>query len=709
MPHRLFASWQHHVDFLSDEWKRAEGSPIPLGVTFVAAENAYNFALFSRAATDVMLLLYSAADIVTPLRSIVLDPGTHRTNEVWHIRLAAADVESARYYAYRVNGPRLPSQGHRFDPDKILLDPYATAVYFPPRQDRGAACRAGSDAGLVPLGLLPPADGDSRPPAPRATRHAHDLVIYELHVRGFTAHPSSGLDQAIRGTFKGVAQKIPYLKDLGITAVELMPVHQFDPQDSRDWPTLPNYWGYSTLNFFAPHNGYAVHSDASNVVTEFKDMVDALHAADIEVILDVVYNHTTEGGEGGPTYSFRGIDNRSYYVLDPGDLEKYPNASGCGNDLRTSCSAVRCLIADSLRHWATELRVDGFRFDLASIFMRNDSGNLDLESPVVSEISTDPVLAGLRLIAEPWGGDYVLGHEFAGHTWAQWNDRYRDDVRSFVKSDNGVWDAFFTRLCGSPDIFTDQPDFPYHPYQSLNFVDCHDGFCLYDLVSYNAKHNEPNGENNRDGHEPNFSWNCGWEGDDGVPNEVLALRRKQIKNFCAILLLSNGTPMFVAGDEFMRTQRGNNNAYNQDNDTSWIDWTKLRANADIFRFFKLMIAFRKAHPTIARSRFWRSDARVHGTSGPPDSSFYSHSLALFLNGSAMNDDDVYVMINAYWEPLTFTIQEGAASEWLRVIDTSRASPDDILEPHDNEKLASGTYTVQPRSLALLRRAPHANR
>lgn len=669
-----------------DAWSRAEGLLTPLGAAWIESAQAYNFALYSKDATAVSLLVYSDADFVHPLRTLTFDFPAYKTARIWHMIVSAAEIAGARYYAFKIDGRFGPSLGERFDRDKILLDPYARGIFLPPAFSREAALASGPNDGKAPLGILPTvtsADlvrGDDRP-----SRHTHDLVIYELHVRNFTKHPNAGVDQRARGTYAGVAAMVPYLRDLGITAVELMPVHQYDPQEG-------SHWGYMTLGFFAPHHAYAQNSDAESAAAEFRAMVKALHAADIEVILDVVYNHTTEGDQNGPTYSFRGIDNSTYYALDANDLSRYVNFSACGNDLRTAHPAVRRLVVDSLRYWASEMGVDGFRFDLASVFMRDDAGNLNYHDPsIISEISGDPVLAGLRLIAEPWQGElgsgYVLGRAFPGLTWQQWNGKFRDDVRRFVKGDNGLVSSLMTRLHGSTDLFPDDLPNAFRPRQSVNFVTCHDGLCLYDVVAYT------NGGQ--------ASWNCGWEGDADVPPEVANLRKRQIKNFCCLLMLANGAPMLAAGDEFMNTQRGNDNPYNEDGEIVWLDWRRLNANHDMFRFFKIMIAFRKAHPSIGRSIFWNDDVRWHGVTAEPDQSYSSHTLAMLLRGGRLQDADIYAMINCYWEDLGFTIQEGQADEWLRVVDTAQDSPNDILEPESEERLTSLRYKVRARSVVVL--------
>jgi glycogen operon protein len=433
-------------------------------------------------------------------------------------------------------------------------------------------------------------------------------------------------------------------------------------------------------------------------------MVKALHGAGIEVILDVVYNHTAERGPTGPCLSFRGIDNSTYYLLQ-GDLHTYRDDTGTGNVLRTGHPTVRNLVIDSLRYWVREMHVDGFRFDLASILSRDLDGFIRLgDASIISEISSDPDFADVRLIAEPWDlATYQLGRSFPGFDWRQWNGRFRDDVRRFVKSDPGQVPALMRRLYGSDDLFPDTGDDVYRPYQGVSFVDSHDGFCMYDLTAYNAKRNHANGAQDRDGNDSNNSWNCGWEGDDGAPPQVLGLRKRQVKNFCTLLLLSNATPMFVMGDELLQTQGGNNNPYNQDNETTWLDWDRLAANADIHRFFKSMIAFRRAHPTLARGRFWRDDLRWHGVAGPPDLRFESRSVAYYLDGKPQQDVDIYVMISAYWEPLRFTVQEQASDRraWKRAIDTSLESPLDIAEPGSELVLGTPDYVVTPRSVVVL--------
>jgi isoamylase len=677
---------------MKKDWFSVEGSPSPQGVTWVEEAKAFNFALYSENATGVTLLLYTEDDVTHPSREKKLNYLVNRSGRIWHCRVPFPELGNAKYYGYRVEGPFDPGRGHRFDPEKVLLDPYARAVYFPPGFSRELARRPGSNAGSAPLGLVDVREEDFDWGDDKRPWHTSDKIIYELHVRGFSMRSSSGVSPDKRGTYAGLIEKIPYLKDLGITAVELQPVFQSDPQEG-------SCWGYMPLNFFSPHHAYACSETPCDQINEFKAMVKALHEADIEVMLDVVYNHTTEGDEDGPTYSFRGIDNEMYYLLQK-DKGHYRNDTGVGNVLETAHPYVRLMITDSLSFWARQMHIDGFRFDLASIFTRDSEGKINLtDPPIVTEIRVHPDLINTDLVAEAWDlAAYQLGESFPGLFWRQWNGQFRDDVRSFVRGEPDRTARLMTRLYGSGDLFPDNPENVYHPYQSINFVTAHDGFCLYDLVSYNSKHNEANGHNNEDGTDYNLSWNCGWEGDEGAPAEVLELRKRQIKNFCCLLFLSNGTPMMRAGDEFMNTQKGNNNPYNQDNEITWLDWELLGKNHDIFRFFKLMIAFRKDHPTLGRSRFWRGDVRWYGAKGEADISFESRSLAFCLQGSGEEDDDIYVMINSQGKDLEFTLQDGEAREWLRVVDTSLSSPLDIMEPGRESALGDLNYRVKARSV-----------
>jgi glycogen operon protein len=668
-----------------DDWERREGVPTPLGATWVPQADGWNFSLYSRVATSVTLLLYGADDVTTPLLELPLDPREDKTGRIWHRLIPAGQVPGATYYAYRVDGPG--GAPNRFRPDKVLVDPMARRLHFPPGFSREAARGEEPNDGRAVLGVLPTPDWEAEPRPRPGPRHTHDTIVYEMHVKGFTAHDSSGVAPDRRGTFLGVIDRIDHLKALGVTVVELLPVHQFDPQEG-------NYWGYMTLNFFAPHAQYA----KDDPVAEFRAMVDALHAADIEVWLDVVYNHTAEGDDSGPTYNLAGIDNDSYYIVAPDG--SYYNDSGCGNTTQGADVATRALVLRSLAHWADDMGVDGFRFDLASILARDADGRLSVDGPpLIHEIGFIAGARDIRLVAEAWDlGAYLLGRGFPGIMWRQWNGRFRDDVRGFVKGDQGLVPALMRRVYGSDDLFPDQPGDIYRPYQSVNFVTAHDGFCLHDLVSYNDRHNVANGHGGCDGSADNLSWNCGWEGDQGAPAEVLALRMRQMKNFAALLMLSNGTPMIVAGDEFANTQRGNNNPYNQDNEVTWLDWRRLERNRELFDFFAGMIALRRARRSIARYSYWREDVAWYGVSGEPDLAPWSHSLAWHLKGDRFTEGDLYVMVNAYHEPLGFDIQ--APGAWRRIVDTSLGQGRDIVEV-TAAPLVDGRVTVAPRCVVVL--------
>jgi glycogen operon protein len=598
---------------------------LPLGVTWIEEAQAFNFAVCAEHAESVQLFLYSPADFAKPVLTLQFDPIRNKSGRIWHCRIPLDQMGDVRYYGYSVSGQAV-ADPRGFDHEKVLLDPYAERVFFPPGFDRKRAMEPGPNHGKAPLGVLPThrATFDwtgEVPPRPES-----DAIIYELHVKGFTRNPNSGVHPSRAGTYAGLIEKIPHLKELGITVVELMPIFQRDPHEG-------DYWGYMPLNFFAPHAQYASSVDDDGQHLEFKNMVKAFHKAGIAIVLDVVYNHTCEGDHVGPTYSFKGFDPLGYYMRSSDPTNPYANHSGTGNTLNFSQAHVRKMVMDSLRYWKNEMHIDGFRFDLASVFSRNADGSLNWgDAPIFSEIAADPELGRLALIAEPWdAGGYQLGRGFPGTTWLQWNARYRDDVRRFVRGDAGMVPDLMRRIYGSDDLFPDSREHAYHAFQTVNYIDCHDGFTLYDLVSYNHKHNWKNGHDNQDGMDANYSWNCGHEGDESVPAEVLALRRKQAKNFFCLLMLSNGIPMFRAGDEFLNTQFGNNNPYNQDNEISWLDWSQLEANDDIFRFCKGMIAFRKSHPSLCRSRFWREDICWYGTGHTVDLSPESRSLTMTIS------------------------------------------------------------------------------
>jgi len=679
-------------------WARDEGSPLPLGVTWLPDEHAYNFALYSKHAERVVLLAFRDDEVSHTKFSLELDYLHHKSGRIWHCRVPLHDLRGAQYYAFSVAGP--PPEGpfdwHAFDPDKLLLDPYARAVFFPATFDPAAAKGRGPNIGRAPLGVLPRPTGaaaavDQRP---LASQHESDAIVYELHVRNFTRHESSGIEPEKRGTFAGLIEKVPYLVDLGVTIVELMPVFQFDPSGQ-------DRWGYMPLSFFAVHRGYASDPAEGAAEAELRQAIDALHAAGIEVILDVVYNHTAERDSEGPVYSFKGIDASTYYLMTGNPVEPYANYSGTGNTMNCANSAVRKMILDSMRRWV-RLGIDGFRFDLASIFARDSDGTIRYEDPpILGEISEDPEFANIRLIAEPWDmGAYQLGRRFPGMRWQQWNGAFRDDVRRFLRGDAGCVPAAMCRLYGSDDLFPDDRINAYRPSQSVNYVTSHDGPTLYDLLSYTRKRNWANGLGNVDGPPENFASNCGWEGDEQVRDDVERRRVVQAKNHLTLLFLANGTPMLRGGDEFLHTQNGNDNPFNQDNDLTWLDWTRAERYAEVLRFTRLAIAFRKAHASLGRSRFWRNDVAWFGVREHVDISYDSHAFAFCLSGASQGDVDIYAMINAWTEPVTFELQIGRAAEWRRVIDTSLPSPDDFRDTGTEATIASSEYVVASHSVVV---------
>jgi glycogen operon protein len=672
------------------------GQSFPLGATVYPG--GVNFAVFSKNCDALELLLFDSADSPKPARVIPLDPHQNRTFYYWHA--FAPGIGAGQLYGYRAHGPFAPAEGHRFDGKKVLLDPYARAVVVSSRYDRRAATRPGDNCAQALKGVVVDTsayDWEGDRPLDQANVRK---VIYELHVGGFTRHPNAGLEPALRGTYAGLIEKIPYLKTLGINAVELLPVQQFDEQDCI--PPKKNYWGYSPLAFFAPHNAYAARRDPTGPVDEFRDMVKALHRAGIEVIVDVVFNHSAEGDHRGPTLSFRGLENRAYYMLET-NRAYYSNYSGCGNTLNANQSIVRRMILDCLRYWVAEMHVDGFRFDLASVLSRDEWGQPLKSPPILWEIESDPVLAGTGIIAEAWDlGMYQVG-SFIGHRWAEWNGLFRDDVRHFVKGDPGTVWRLAERIMASPDLYK-QPD--REPHRSINFVACHDGFTLNDLVSYNTKHNEANGENNRDGSDDNISWNCGAEGLTDDP-AVERLRLRQIKNLLTILLVSHGTPMLAMGDEVRRTQGGNNNAYCQNNELSWFDWSLTERHADVLRFARSLIHFTQDCEIFRDDRFWIGGHESHEPpiswhgvrQGQPDWSHDSRSVAFTL-GHPKDSNHLFVMLNAYWESLTFELPPlPKGLTWRRVVDTALPSPDDFSD--SPAAVGARTYRVEARSVVIL--------
>ena len=681
----------------NDELNR--GTSSPLGATVFPG--GVNFSLFSRDATSVELLLFDRVDDARPSRTVTLDPRLNRTYHYWHVFVPG--IGAGQLYGYRVAGPNL--RGFRFDPDKLLFDPYGRALAVPPGYSRVAATEPGDNAASAIKSVVADPRGYDWEGDIPLKRPFSRTIIYELHVAGFTRHPSSGVSADKRGTYAGLIEKIPYLQDLGVTAIELLPVFQFDPHDAPLGFT--NYWGYSPLSFFAPHTAYSSRTDPLGPLDEFRDMVKALHRAGLEVILDVVFNHTAEGDHRGPTLSYRGLGNNFYYMLEP-DGAGYANYSGCGNTFNANNPIVRRLIMDSLHHWVREMHVDGFRFDLASILARDERGRPLEDPPLLWDIETDPALAGIKLIAEAWdaAGLYQVG-SFIGDSWKEWNGKFRDDVRSYLKGDAGTISRFASRILASPDIYGQEER---EPEQSINFVTCHDGFTLNDLVSYDRKHNEANGEENRDGCDQNMSWNCGVEGPTEDP-EVESLRNRQAKNFLAVTLLALGAPMLLMGDEVRRSQGGNNNSYCQDNEISWFDWRLLDRHADIHRFVRLLNTARLKrdlaveNPDLTLNQLLaRSRLEWHGTKlGQPDWGEDSHSIALTawnLTGRVV----FHLMFNAWWNPLVFELPplpEQPEGGWRRWIDTSLASPADIVPFNEAPAVTGASYGLPPRSMAVV--------
>jgi len=676
------------------------GKSHPLGATICC--DGVNFSVYSKNSSGMELLLFDEAD-GAPSRIIPLDPKRNRTYHYWHVFVPG--LKPGQIYAYRAAGPFDPGRGLRFDAGKVLLDPYGKAVAVPDGYDRNAASAAGDNAATAMKSVVA---------APRSYDWEGDLplkrpfsrtVIYEMHVGGFTRNPNSGVAPEKRGTFAGLADKISYLKKLGVTAVELLPVFQFDWQDAP--AGLTNYWGYSPVSFFAPHHAYSSRRDPLGVMDEFRDMVKALHRAGIEVILDVVFNHTAEGNLHGPTLSFRGLENGVYYMLADNGAS-YADFTGTGNTLNANHPIVRRMILDCLHYWVEEMHVDGFRFDLASILSRDESGCPMANPPILWDIDSDPVLAGIKLIAEAWdaAGLYQVG-SFVGDNWKEWNGRFRDDVRHFFRGDNCSVRNFASRLLGSPDIFGHEER---EPEQSINFIACHDGFTLNDLVSYSAKHNEPNGEGNRDGNDFNLSWNCGAEGESYDP-QVEKLRNRQVKNLLAMTLIALGAPMLQMGDEVRRSQKGNNNAYCQDNELSWFDWTLPERHRDIFRFARYLIRRRLGRdlapdaPVLSLNQLLhRARIEWHGVRlNQPDWNDDSHSLA--VTARSLEGNLIYhLMFNAYREPLEFQLpplSPETSPGWRRVMDTFLESPDDICSWRDALRIADAGYLVQPYSIVAL--------
>ena len=677
------------------------GSRFPPGAT--AAPGGVNFCVFSRHATAVELLLYADGMAPEPLQTIRLSPDENRSFYFWHVFVEG--LEPGASYAWRIDGPGdTATTGRAFDPRKLLVDPWARAVSHALWDRRGAI--AGLDAGRSEIRAI--VAGSTAPAAVRFTPPALEgAIVYELHVGGFTRHPSSGVRHP--GTFAGLIERIPYLSDLGITHVELLPVMAFDEQDVPDAAFkrgLRNYWGYSTHSFFSPHPGYCVNP--ADAPREFRALTDALHAAGIGVLIDVVFNHTAEGGAEGPVISFKGLANDVFYHLEAADRRRYRDYTGCGNTVNCNHPLVTGFIVHCLEYWVAELGVDGFRFDLASVFTRGQDGGLMADPPVPWAIESSRTLAPVPLVAEAWdaGGLYHVG-AFPGMAWAEWNGLYRDVMRRFVRGDPGLLGEVASRIAGSSDLYSDDGRLPCN---SVNFVTCHDGFTLRDLVSYNGKHNEANGEENRDGGNDNLSFNCGAEGEttDAV---VAALRDRQAKNLVALLMLSRGVPMLLAGDEVLRTQHGNNNAYSQDNEVSWFDWRAVEARHAMLRFVRELVAFRRRHPCLTANRFFHGrpvpgrgipDVTWHGARlgapgwGDPN----GRLLALTIAGTGQ-EEDLHVILNMAESAIDVEVPRTDGRTWHVAVDTARAPPFDVVERARQTPFTGSQYRTSAHGVVVL--------
>ena len=689
------------------------GTPLPIGGPHQQADGVC-FVLFSRHATRIRLELYQHPDDSTPARIIDLDPMRHRTGDIWHVWVRG--IAEGQLYGYRIEGPYQPEEGYRFNPHKLLLDPYARAFAGVENWDFSAARGYDSSSKLADLSIST-VDNAGTTPKSIVTRDnfdwemdsppkhsASDTVIYETHVRGFTIHNSSKAERP--GTFAGLTEKIPYLQDLGVTAIELMPVLEFNENELQrlnpiTGEKLKNYWGYNPVAFFAPKQSYSFEGSHWRQIVEFREMVKAFHRAGIEVILDIVLNHTAENDELGPTICLRGIENSIFYMLQENQRRYYKDFTGVGNTLNANHPVVRELVMSVLRYWVMHMHVDGFRFDLASVLGRDEHGNILRDAPLLENIAEDPILRDVKIIAEAWdaGGAYQVG-DFSTRRWTEWNGRFRDDVRRFWIGDPNMIGSFAQRICGSADLYQSSGK---GPASSLNFVTCHDGFTLNDLVSYNQKHNEENGESSRDGTDANYSDNCGVEGPSQDP-AVESMRNRLIKNFVLTLFISRGVPMLLGGDEFRRTQRGNNNAYCQDNEVSWFDWSLLEKHKEIRRFTRGMIAFRRAHPALRRETFYTdSDIKWFAPNGaaPDWSDHLQKSFACLILGQT--EPDLFILFNADTRSVDFSIPALPAGKiWRLAVDTSRAAPDDLFDPGREPSMQGQIgFRLEPRSSTIL--------
>ncbi|MBP3771662.1 MAG: glycogen debranching protein GlgX [Treponema sp.] len=687
-----------------DSIQTKPGRPMKLG-TLVTPQGVY-FTVFSRNAKKIFLELYNSAEDAVPYHTVELNPETNRTGDLWHVFVEG--LKPGDLYLYRVDGPFAPSKGHRFDKNQSLFDPRAKAFtegsvfkYMLPGKDkymeRFPKCVIVNDD-----------DYDWEDDKPLAIP-LEKSIIYEMHLKGFTASPSSEVEHP--GTYRGLIEKIPYLQSLGISAVELLPVMEFDEYENtnvnpRTGARMKNYWGYSTIGFFAPKYSYSSDKTPGGCVREFKDMVKALHSVGIEVILDVVFNHTAEGNENGISLNFRGFDNKIFYHLVPDHKEYYMNFSGCGNAVNANHPVVQDFIIDCLHYWVLEMHVDGFRFDLASELCRDEKGCICDNAPLTKRIAEDSVLRNTKIIAEPWdcGGGYQIGN-FPGGRWCEWNDHYRDGIRRFIRGDEFIANEAATRIAGSNDIYALSGRAPIH---SINFITAHDGFTLNDLVTYNHKHNEDNGEGNRDGNDNNISYNYGYEGPTVNP-KIENLRSQQIRNFFTMLMISQGVPMFVAGDEVRRTQNGNNNAYCQDNETSWFNWNDVKDNSQMLEFVQKLIALRNQHVVFHRRNFF-GGASTSQFNEPPDISWFNFDgtvpdwnkmnryLGLRLGGKAAglptDDNDFFIAINMDIHDMTITVPRPSnGRKWYRAVDTSISNRTAILLSGQEETLNSQEHYV----------------
>jgi len=700
------------------------GNPLPIGGAHQQGRGV-NFVLFSRHATGVRLEFYRKSDDSSPSRFIDFDPVRHRTGDIWHVWVPA--IPTGQLYGYRIEGPYRPEEGHRFNPHKLLLDPYARAVAGVENWDFLAARGYDSSSSLTDLSYSTFDNAGTTPKCVFTGDHfdwemdsppkhsASDTVIYETHVRGFTIHPSSGV--AHPGTFAGLTEKIPYLQDLGVTAIELMPVLEFNENESNrlnpiTGERLKNYWGYNPVAFFAPKQSYCIGGPHGQQIQEFREMIKAFHRAGIEVILDIVLNHTAESDELGPTISLRGIENSIFYMLQENGHRYYKNFSGVGNTLNANHPVVREFVRNVLRYWVMHMHVDGFRFDLASVLGRDEHGEMLLNAPLLDGIAEDPILRDAKIIAEAWdaGGAYQVGG-FSTKRWTEWNGRFRDDARRFWSGDAGMIGSFASRICGSSDLYQSSGK---GPASSLNFVTCHDGFTLNDLVSYKQKHNDENGEFSRDGTDANYSDNCGMEGPSRDPG-VEGMRIRLIKNFLLTLFISRGVPMLLGGDEFRRTQRGNNNAYCQDNEVSWLDWSLLEKHKEIQRFTRGMIAFRRAHPVLRSEKFY-TDEEIKwfapNGAAPNWADQRQKSFACLILGET--EPELFLLFNADTRSVDFSIPVLPAGKiWRLAVDTSLAAPDDLPDSGKEPSMESQFgFRLEPRSSAILvtdhREALHDN-